>query len=224
MLGIIVVILIWIGFVAVGRWLARRVGMNPPQAGELVSRWRRRYRPPRHHAPRGERWIVPADAAPPSPAAVHPQPPPTQPAATPQRPAAHQQSGSAAGEAGAAEPQPAVQEAVGPPGVPGAGREPAAAPAASAGTTEPAPPAHPGDRCQPSTLEVMGKALAISRSVVDAEERVAESLAELPTDRWHVEPGVFIAASYRIPFLILGETGVFTVWAAVAPRTGSICC
>jgi hypothetical protein len=81
---------------------------------------------------------------------------------------------------------------------------------------DPAPPAHPGERCQPRTLEVMGKALAVSRSVAHAEKLVAESLAGLPADCWHVEHGVLIAG-YRMPFLILGETGVFIVWAAVAP-------
>jgi hypothetical protein len=45
---------------------------------------------------------------------------------------------------------------------------------------------------------------------------VGEILAGLPRDRWLVERYV-LRAGHRIPFLILGETGVFTVWTLLGP-------
>ena len=49
-----------------------------------------------------------------------------------------------------------------------------------------------------------------------AEARVAETLAALPSDRWLVERYALIAG-HRIPFLVLGETGVFVICALTGP-------
>jgi hypothetical protein len=45
---------------------------------------------------------------------------------------------------------------------------------------------------------------------------VAPVLDALPADRWLVERYVLIG-SHRVPFLILGETGVFVLWAMAGP-------
>ena len=45
-----------------------------------------------------------------------------------------------------------------------------------------------------------------------SEARVAPVLDSLPVDRWLVERYVLIGG-HRVPFLILGETGVFVLWA-----------
>lgn len=51
-----------------------------------------------------------------------------------------------------------------------------------------------------------------SRRLAASEARVAPVLDSLPTDRWLVERYVLMAG-HRVPFLILGETGVFVLWA-----------
>jgi hypothetical protein len=78
------------------------------------------------------------------------------------------------------------------------------------------PPAIAGARCSPETLEPLADELDASHRLAVAEARVADTLAHLPSDRWLVERYVVIAG-HRIPFLILGETGVFAVWALSGP-------
>ena len=77
-------------------------------------------------------------------------------------------------------------------------------------------PASPGARHSPETLEPLAKSLDTSHRLAVAEARVAATLRALPADRWLVERYV-VLAGHRIPFLILGETGVFTVWALTGP-------
>lgn len=45
---------------------------------------------------------------------------------------------------------------------------------------------------------------------------MARVLAALPTDKWLIERYVLFAG-HRIPFLIFGESGVFTLWATAGP-------
>ena len=73
------------------------------------------------------------------------------------------------------------------------------------------PPAHPEARLSPETLEPVAQFTRWSRRLAIAEARVGEALDGLPRDRWLVERYVMIGGR-RIPFLILGETGVFTLW------------
>ena len=73
-------------------------------------------------------------------------------------------------------------------------------------------PANPGALCSPETLEPLGQHLDGSRRLAVVEERLAPVVSELPRDRWLVERYVMFAG-HRIPFLILGETGVFALWA-----------
>ena len=80
----------------------------------------------------------------------------------------------------------------------------------------PTPPALPRARCSPETLEPLADSLDTSHRLAVAEARVADTLATLRSDRWLVERYVLIAG-HRIPFLILGQTGVFTVWALTGP-------
>jgi hypothetical protein len=47
-----------------------------------------------------------------------------------------------------------------------------------------------------------------------AEERLGVVLASLPEDRWFVNRYVLVNQS-RIPFLLVGETGVFAMWGGV---------
>jgi hypothetical protein len=73
-----------------------------------------------------------------------------------------------------------------------------------------------GPRWSPETLEPLAEHLDASHALALAEARVAQTLAGLPSDRWLVERYALIAG-HRIPFLALGETGVFTVWALGGP-------
>ena len=77
-------------------------------------------------------------------------------------------------------------------------------------------PALPGPRCSPETLEPLAQNLDTSHRLGVAEARVAETLAGLPSDRWLVERYVLIGG-HRIPFLALGETGVFVICALTGP-------
>jgi hypothetical protein len=97
--------------------------------------------------------------------------------------------------------------------------------AISAGTTDPRAADYGsgwsvlnGPRCSPETLEPLAEHLDASHALAAAEARVAQTLAGLPSDRWLVERYALIAG-HRIPFLLLGETGVFTVWALGGPPT-----
>jgi hypothetical protein len=77
-------------------------------------------------------------------------------------------------------------------------------------------PSVPGPRCSPETLEPLAQNLDTSHRLAIAEARVAETLATLPSDRWLLERYALIAG-HRIPFLALGETGVFVICALTGP-------
>ena len=63
-------------------------------------------------------------------------------------------------------------------------------------------------RLSRASLECLGRTLDESRRLHVAENRVAEELAALPEDSWLVERDVHIGVR-RIPFLVIGATGVF---------------
>lgn len=77
-------------------------------------------------------------------------------------------------------------------------------------------PAIPGARLSPEQLEPLGQDLDNSRRLAASEAKVAPLLATLPADRWFVERYVLIG-SHRVPFLLVGETGVFVLWAMAGP-------
>lgn len=66
------------------------------------------------------------------------------------------------------------------------------------------------------TFELLAQNVDQSRRLAFTEARVDEVLAALPRGRWLVERYV-LRAGHRIPFLILGETGVFTLWTLFGP-------
>ena len=68
----------------------------------------------------------------------------------------------------------------------------------------------------PETLEPLAGFLKCAQRLAIAEARVAETLAALPSDRWYVERYVLMDG-HRIPFVILGETGAFAIWALGGP-------
>ena len=74
----------------------------------------------------------------------------------------------------------------------------------------------PGARYSPETLEPLAGFLKSAQRLAIAEARVAETLAALPSDRWYVERYVLMDG-HRIPFVILGETGAFAIWALGGP-------
>jgi len=71
-------------------------------------------------------------------------------------------------------------------------------------------------RLSSETLEPLGQRVDNSRRLAVARARLGEVLTALPGDRWFVERNVVFAA-HPIPFLILGETGVFALWGAPGP-------
>ena len=73
------------------------------------------------------------------------------------------------------------------------------------------PPALPGARLARETIAPLADRVDRSRRLAICEARVAQTLSELPRDRWLIERYVLVAGR-RVPFLILGETGVFGVW------------
>jgi hypothetical protein len=73
-----------------------------------------------------------------------------------------------------------------------------------------------GPRCSPETLQPLAQSLDTSHRLRVAEARVADTLAALPSDQWLVERYTLIAG-HRIPFLVLGETGVFVICALTGP-------
>jgi hypothetical protein len=77
-------------------------------------------------------------------------------------------------------------------------------------------PSLPAPRCSPETLEPLARSLDTSHRLAIAEARVAETLGTLPSDRWLLERYALIAG-HRIPFLMLGETGVFVICALTGP-------
>jgi hypothetical protein len=66
------------------------------------------------------------------------------------------------------------------------------------------------------TLDPLASYLGTARRLGIAEARVATTLAALPSARWLVERYVLFAGQ-RIPFVILGDTGVFAVCALAGP-------
>lgn len=69
-----------------------------------------------------------------------------------------------------------------------------------------------GPRYAPDTFELLAQNLDHTRRLAVAEARVEEVLATLPQDRWVVQRFALVKG-YRIPFVVLGEFGVFAVWA-----------
>lgn len=73
-----------------------------------------------------------------------------------------------------------------------------------------------GARLSPETLESLAQQVDHTRRLAVAEDRLGTVLGALARDRWLVERYVLIGGR-RIPFLILGETGVFVLWALCSP-------
>jgi hypothetical protein len=71
-------------------------------------------------------------------------------------------------------------------------------------------------RQSPETLEPLAQQVDHTRRLAVAEDRVGNVLGTLARDRWLVERYVLIGGR-RVPFLILGETGVFVLWALCSP-------
>ena len=90
------------------------------------------------------------------------------------------------------------------------------APGAAGSAPTGPPPAIPRARLSPEQLEPLGRDLDNSRRLAASEAKVAPVLDTLPADRWLVERYVLIT-SHRVPFLILGERGVFVLWAMAGP-------
>jgi hypothetical protein len=78
------------------------------------------------------------------------------------------------------------------------------------------PPAIPGALHSTETLQMLAQHLDSSRRHRLAETRLHEALVALPRDRWLVERNAHIHGR-NIPFLLLGETGVFVLWAVAGP-------
>ena len=77
-------------------------------------------------------------------------------------------------------------------------------------------PSNPGARRSPETLEPLADSLRSAQLRTIAEAHVAETLTALPSDEWYVGRYVLMDG-HRIPFVILGETGAFAVWALTGP-------
>ena len=77
-------------------------------------------------------------------------------------------------------------------------------------------PSNPGARRSPETLEPLADSLRSAQLRTIAEEHVAETLSALPSDRWYVGRYVLMDG-HRIPFVILGQTGAYAVWALTGP-------
>ena len=77
-------------------------------------------------------------------------------------------------------------------------------------------PSTPAARRSPETLEPLADSLRSAQLRTIAEAHVAETLTALPSDRWYVGRYVLMDG-HRIPFVILGETGAFAVWALTGP-------
>ena len=71
-------------------------------------------------------------------------------------------------------------------------------------------------RRSPETLEPLADSLRSAQLRTIAEAHVAETLAALPSESWYVGRYVLMDG-HRIPFVILGETGAFAVWALTGP-------
>ena len=76
-----------------------------------------------------------------------------------------------------------------------------------------------GARQSPETLEPLARQVDHTRRLAVAEDRVGNVLGALARDRWLVERYALIRGR-RVLFLILGETGVFALWALSSPAQG----
>jgi len=77
----------------------------------------------------------------------------------------------------------------------------------------------PGNRSvrrSPETLEPLADSLRSAHLRMIAEAHVAQTLAALPSEGWYIGRYVLMD-SHRIPFVILGETGAFAIWALTGP-------
>jgi hypothetical protein len=83
--------------------------------------------------------------------------------------------------------------------------------ASSHATTPGSPPQLPSTRYSRATLGPLARRVDDSRRIALADARVGNALAALPRERWLVERYALISG-HRIPFLLLGEAGVFTMW------------
>jgi hypothetical protein len=101
-------------------------------------------------------------------------------------------------------------------GVPSAASSASTATRATPAATETPAGVLPDARVSPETLEPLSQRVDNSRRLAVARARLGEVLTALPGDRWFVERNVVFAA-HPIPFLILGETGVFGLWGAPGP-------
>jgi hypothetical protein len=97
------------------------------------------------------------------------------------------------------------------PSRPPRGEAPAPASTRSGATTSALPRGLPGARYSPETLEPLARRVEDSRRIAVADARVRDALAALPHDRWLVERYALISG-HRVPFLLLGEAGVLTLW------------
>ena len=78
------------------------------------------------------------------------------------------------------------------------------------------PPSNPEARHSLQTLEPLADSLRSAQLRTIAEAHVAETLAALPPESWYV--GRYpLMDGHRIPFVIIGETGAFAVWALTGP-------
>ena len=77
-------------------------------------------------------------------------------------------------------------------------------------------PGNPSVRRSPETLEPLADSLRSAQLRTIAEAHVAETLTALPSESWYVGRYVLMDG-HRIPFVILGETGAFAVWALTGP-------
>jgi hypothetical protein len=87
----------------------------------------------------------------------------------------------------------------------------AQAPAAAVPPRPPTPPLA-GMRYAADTFALVAEHVDHTQRLAVAEARVEQVLAALPSDRWVVQRFALVAG-HRIPFLVLGETGVFALWA-----------
>ena len=105
---------------------------------------------------------------------------------------------------------------------PTAHQSPRAAAARGGGSANGAPnpdtsaPSNPAARHSPETLEPLADSLRSAQLRTIAEEHVAETLTALPSESWYVGRYVLMDG-HRIPFVILGETGAYAVWALTGP-------
>jgi hypothetical protein len=92
----------------------------------------------------------------------------------------------------------------------------------AAKTVGPTPPRLAAGRCSWETLEPLARRVEGSRRIAVADARVTNVLTVLPRDRWLVERYALISG-HRVPFLLLGEAGVLTLWPVESgPSWGDI--